>query len=110
MSDKIEKFSQAIRLGATFRPQCFEMLFLRDQNNRATKTCALGAALEALGHDFIDSVNTHEMIKRFDLGSSCVCPVCGTTKVAVWDAIAHLNDTHRWSRENIADFLETKGL
>lgn len=42
MADKIKTLSQAIRLGATFRPQCRFSLFLDG------KSCALGAAFEAL--------------------------------------------------------------
>lgn len=37
------------------------------------------------------------------------CPVCGSTNVGskVKNRIVHLNDVHKWSFEQIADYLET---
>lgn len=52
MSDKIKTLSQAIRVGATFRPQCFHSFFDKGA------TCALGAAMEAVG---LVAVNNHEV-------------------------------------------------
>lgn len=37
------------------------------------------------------------------------CPLsedCEWTDQSVWDTIMHLNDTHKWSRERVADWLE----
>lgn len=48
--DKITKLSQAIRLGATFRPQCHGGLFRPKETQHGTvlASCAVGAAIEAL--------------------------------------------------------------
>ena len=34
------------------------------------------------------------------------CPQCGTERY-LWSLIQHINDTHQWKREDIADWLET---
>lgn len=39
------------------------------------------------------------------------CPICNIDEHLMWNrAIAHLNDHHSWSREQIADWLETLDL
>ena len=37
------------------------------------------------------------------------CPGCkgNPTEVDIWSLVQHLNDTHRWTRNEIADWLET---
>lgn len=93
--DKILKLSQAIRLGATFHPQCFRQMFLRNGQMEIIGTCALGAALEALGLERSGSLASD--LKRFDLPA-------GTTA-----KIIELNDYSNWTREMIAGWLEGQG-
>ena len=94
------RLSEAISLGAMLHPQAFEMLRSPDG-----QTCALGAALDAVGGpqssyldlychwpDMLHLVVTH--------------PVLGV-RTFLEDAIAGLNDRHRWTREAIADWVET---
>ena len=94
MADKIKTLSQAIRLGATFRPQCTGGFF------EDGKSCALGAAIEAL-----TGVNTEPdisvqgfLLDRFPAVQE------------VLFEIPIMNDRHGWSRESIADWLEAQGL
>ena len=92
------RLSEAIRLGSMIRPQAFGILF----DN--TGSCAWGAAQEAIGMQgenwadlpsewrdlWIESHSWLQCNKMFDIRM-----------------IAHLNDDHRWNREQIADFVET---
>jgi hypothetical protein len=99
MADKIKKLSQAIRLGATFKPQYFGSL-CNDRHN-PQYTCALGAALDAIckldafvnqREDYIKILKDRFNIPFFEL------PV-----------IIRQNDKCKISREMIADTLEHKG-
>lgn len=94
------RLSESIRLGATMRPQIFNDL------SSDKGTCALGAAREALGLtepcDFLSN--------RFPLLENvmALCPECSWDlhERTLYAAIIHLNDTHKWTREQIADFVE----
>ena len=89
------KLSEAISLGAMLSPQAFG--FLEDaQGGR----CALGAARAATG----DSTNYAEW--KWAFRASVNCPECGQIQLAV-SAIAHLNDSHEWARQRIADWVST---
>ena len=114
------KLSEAIRKGCKVRPrQCFGRFLDGDDG-----ACAGGAALIAAGISpdaieceaeyapwpieagpaFPDGVNL--------LTESCPAPRCNIARsggVTVRGIAAHLNDTHRWSREQIADWLEAQG-
>jgi hypothetical protein len=101
--DKITKLSQAIRLGATFHPQCQQSFFRyashrsRDLGN-IESSCARGAAWLALGYDPIKATDIFiELNRRFGLNMSL------TGQIAEW------ND-HGMSREEIADRLEKQNL
>lgn len=100
------RLSEAIRLGAMDHPQAFGVLVTADGAR-----CALGSALLAVGIPVIDSVFVHA--KAFAqwpiLGKhGQQCPVCEWFYLCnVAGAIAHLNDCHRWTREQIADWVET---
>ena len=99
------RFSEAIRLGAMLKPQAFGETFT------GTRTCAIGAAKDAVGAlmSLFSSVAreygwpTEKELKEL------VCPTCRLA----WPnrktpgVIAHLNDDHRWTREQIADWVES---
>jgi hypothetical protein len=93
------KLSEAIRLGSLLRPQGFRYLF--DNHGR---TCALGAALDAIRKlpDFLsDRYIPEEWINFINYHSQCpACPFVG-------NVITHLNDFHKWTRESIADWIES---
>lgn len=98
------KLSEAIRLGSMLRPQAVRALIA------PWGSCAWGAAFEAIG-----AKNGHEAVrmaieKRFpweNLASRLVtCPVLGTPR-KLCDVIVELNNRHGWTREQIADWVET---
>ena len=110
MSDKIKTLSQAIRLGATFRPQCRFTLFKNNDQGQLA-SCAFGAAYEALtgytseNHETWLYPHRHptEVVReRFNLAPS-----------TVYEVIERNNGTNGHapqSREEIADWLESQGL
>ncbi len=92
------KLSEAIRLGAMLGPQAFAESFSVDGGS-----CARGAAMLAIGGTcwysgpwFIEfqSINT-------------TCPECHRIGTAGGIIAFCLNDHHRWTRERIADWVET---
>lgn len=117
------KLSEAIRLGATIRPQthgCFH-------TPGGRRSCALGAAKEAMGlvpHPLKTAKQCRQRdgsLVIYPIGSMvfdwpvewratfvtvAYCPVPGCTCLGtVKSIIAHLNDDHRWTRERIADVV-----
>lgn len=99
------RLSEAIRLGAMLKPQAF--------NSRARDaSCTLRAATEALGipdHVFSDStvLNYAALEDRYPfLVTATTHPVDGSLARAT-AVIWNLNDTHQWTREQIADWVES---
>ena len=92
------RLSEAIRLGATIRPQAFRTLVTDDG------ACALGAALLAVGARPEEAVRS--ALNRWPWAStvSADCPGCGRSRT-VFRVITHLNDRHRWTREQIATWV-----
>lgn len=92
------KLSQAMRIGAKLRPQCF------DTSVSGGKSCALFAAAEALGWEYHEPAHTYEAIRIIkektgvNYGDSRVPDIVG------------MNDKNRMTREQIADALEAQGL
>lgn len=87
---KVLKLSEAIRIGAKKRPQCFGILY------QAGATCALGAAAEALGWDLDMHINVRDTFLR-DVPDD------------IWNEVGSRNDSGQ-RREIIAHWLESKGL
>ncbi len=105
MSDKFTKLSQAIRLGATFHPQCFKAFVERNGLREAEATCALGAAYLATGGE----------VGQYGLNSTIVgdhlkARFPGQLNDHTLQHIINLNDVMHYSREEIADKLEAQGL
>lgn len=101
------KLSEAIRLGAMLKPQAFN-------SSGREGSCALRAAADASGlQDDLHSLLAYEGLKRrypVLLRPVPACPVCwcwGTEDAHVLDIVWHLNDSHRWTRERIADWVAT---
>jgi len=91
---RLWEFADAIRRGCKLFPkQCRGALY-----RGIDAACALGAA-RAVGFD----ENRHEHATAI-LG--CPIETCGTDWF-VHDMVTHLNDSHHWTRERIADWLET---
>ncbi len=98
------RLSEAIRLGAMLRPQAFHGLF------KDGGSCALGAALDAMG--ITDEEAFQRRLSLFEGASQIrvMVPPCCRCLVDLHEVdavIVHLNDTHQWTREQIADWVET---
>ena len=99
------KLSEAMRLGATMKPQAFGLL--RDKRNGGT--CALGAVMDALG--VLGEYNAHVKVQdtwpglKFESVGEVENPVTGD-RYSRWQTIIDLNNRHRWTRERIADWIE----
>lgn len=95
--------SEAIRLGALLKPQG-HMGFL---DQRSGGTCALGAATDAIGrlNDLLDG-RFYEFREWPVLGATVESPETGW-RTTVWQSVVTLNDLHGWTRERIADWVET---
>ncbi len=120
--------AEAMRLGAMQTPQAFE-----DYANHNGGTCALGAAMIGSGactmHQLLNLTGDEEdgLIAVYPIltGQRVVCPHpdCKSFHYSsiekrmvdcvmaghLSQIIAHLNDAHRWTRPQIADWLEAQG-
>jgi hypothetical protein len=116
------ELSEAIKAGAKLRPQNYGSLAGWTAYRGEIGSCALGAACEVVGALHIEhrsgslTIHTEPGLARSVfplLGESltnedapCACEAGEGLTVSA--AIAHLNDTHRWTREQIAAWV--KGL
>jgi hypothetical protein len=103
------KLSEAILLGSTMSGQCWSVLSLNYPDGRID-TCALGSAALAIGKlNYVALERAFPWIDNVFAG----CPECdplygaGSTILAVYGMIPHLNDNHRWTRERIAEWVST---
>ena len=112
--DKIIKLSEAMRLGATYGPQCFGYYFY------GKKSCALGSVLQAINRRDMKLGRYQFLRKRFpelrkyidlnQLPSNIALKSPDTGNIMVLSSlIVHLNDIEGWTREQIADLLEDMG-
>jgi hypothetical protein len=100
--------SEAIRLGAMQRPQFFGGALSGTLPDGRVGTCAIGAALEAIGVQLIefDAINAPAPWSDFvEQVERCPAVECAKRNTIAGVA-AHLNDFHRWTREAIADWVE----
>jgi hypothetical protein len=98
-----------IRAGASRRPE----QAYGDYFKGKYASCALGAAYEGM-YRLPDEAGGTRPTKDLDWFFDCLegtvrrCPVEGCKKRLVLSAlIVHINDEHRWSREQIATWLES---
>lgn len=103
--------SKAIRIGAKKRPQCFKSVF-KDVRGLGIHSCVVGAAYEALWDStFPDSY--HAGMNRVSntniLKVKTLCPSfkCHYENDYIIFMLEHLNDVHYWTREQIADWVES---
>lgn len=100
---KILKLSEAMRIGARLRPQGFVEYFT------GGGSCAIGAAYEAVtGRTDYNSDDAPEVSEVFP---QLAQPFPGSDYKddTLEDAIWEKNDIDYWSREKIADWLESHG-
>lgn len=99
------KFSEAMRIGASKRPQCRHTFFA------SGGSCAVGAIAEGLGFREGAVIDRFSVIDFFaEVGRELELR---TANDAIVDktgcGIPHLNDLEGWTREEIADLLEELG-
>jgi hypothetical protein len=102
--------AEAMRKGAALRPQCFGSYFMfedRDGKMTPIESCALGAAYEGETGEVNGNLTLEEMLRVFPdiAGKGCMCSSCGESHT-VCTMVVHLNDTHKWTREQIASWLD----
>src|SRR5258706_10396401 len=98
--------SEAIRLGSLLRPQAFGKI-LTDGDS-----CALGAALEAVGLPVTEETPTSAAFEFWPWLDAeftwCPCGSDGCEKHdTAGEIIVFLNDSHEWSREQIANWVHS---
>lgn len=101
------KLSEAIRLGAMLKPQ--GVLFAL----RNGKTCALGAAMDAIGalpqrrwFKWLPVADLEPAKARWPELNRIIRHPCSGRKWRLRRVIWDLNDIRGWSREQIADWVE----
>lgn len=107
---KTLKLSEAIRIGASLRGQCFQQWYEQG------RSCALGAAAEAIfGECKLDGDG---LVRYFPELETVFLPspvginrslADGEESDKLIDHIVLLNDEMEWKREAIADWLEAVG-
>lgn len=97
------KLSEAIRLGAMDRPQCVRVM------TDGHAVCAMGSALVALGRlDLGNQEPAYDFLKaRFPVLTRVVASPLGGDVRNVISQIIVLNDDAGWTREAIANWVET---
>jgi hypothetical protein len=101
--------STAMREGAKLRPQAFGGYF---QQGTPVKSCAMGAVYEALTGETVLPVWGRLPKKlRSTLSREKECPMgCEMQRGrSLLGLVTHLNDDHKWKREQIADWLASQG-
>jgi len=104
------KLSQAMREGAKVHEQHFNSMF-QHRNRQIVRSCALGAALVGLFGTHTPEDKMLSDIERetgAPLHGAATNPVTGAED-ELSEVILFLNDAQRWTREQIADWLESIG-
>ena len=112
MQTKQIKLSEAIRIGAAKRPQGKGNYFPLSKEH-VVCSCVLGAALEgAMGRLRVQSLIAKELYEIFPILSETTSLQTQTIDVSgtLFEVCATLNDTFNWTREQIADWLESEGF
>jgi len=92
------RLSDAIQLGAMITSQAFRALF------KGEGACALGAALLAVGVSPEEARCAVRKRWPWAFAVSVDCPSCGRSRL-VCQVIVHLNDDHRWDRQEIGAWV-----
>jgi hypothetical protein len=112
------RLSEALRLGSLDNPQCKRHLY----DFGTGGYCALGAIYKAVGWEPTVDESRAPQAQRAEM--TRVSHTCWTTTrdapcehatyfrhgASIHVLLIHLNDDHEWTREKIADWLESEGL
>lgn len=106
------KLSEAIRAGASKRPQAFGQYFIISDFDDPITSCAIGAAYEGNGGSPTDNLWCRRLMDETfpELLQRVTLPTPYHDSTDLHSGIARLNDKYRWSREAIADWLESINL
>lgn len=103
---------QAIRLGATMKPQHHDEDYFFKKTGLLgwfgpTCSCAMGAAIDACGLDAHRISGERGWPTSWEpfLLTAAECPACWIVEDG-YGIATHLNDHHRWTREAIANWIE----
>lgn len=104
------KLSEAMRLGSMLVPQGFgDLLDYKTDTREIIAACAAGAAHLAVGGLVDQDVCWEEPWPWVGVTRQpCPVPLCiSCSEAVVGTLIPHLNDHHLWTRERVADWVET---
>jgi len=97
---------EAIREGSKLRPQCYWRFYSNGGS------CVLGAAAEHMGKQ--EEIESKDIsicnlwpVMNISHFHHQPCPCCFHAHGSLSITVVELNDNHRWTREQIADWLET---
>lgn len=107
------KLSTAIREGAKLRPQYFEgyfgHIYPTEDSEGILCSCALGAAWEYARNQTFCHQEAEQVLEYFGIIDYIyICPASNKSKPLSL-IITELNDDHLWTREQIADYVESLG-
>jgi hypothetical protein len=101
------KLSEAILMNGMTKPQGFggESLSSLDA------PCALGGALQSVGYQLVGRLSVDANYSAVGelwpwTRKEALCPVCDEARMNI-SIIWHLNDHHRWTRAQIAEWVAT---
>jgi hypothetical protein len=98
--------AEAIRAGSSRTYQTFGNYMTHDRGE-ITGACAFGAALVGYHKTSrLMAIPNDSPVWRIAIGADC--PACGVGFHCA--VLEHLNDIHRWTREDIAEWLVRSGL
>lgn len=96
------RLSEAIRKGSVGKAQTRNWL-----GDGVTVACAMGAAL--IGAGLVpDSWEQYEPTFPLAVGLPGPCPVCERDESSFFYVVTHLNNVHRWTFEQIADWVQAQ--
>ena len=115
------KLSEAIREGSKLRPQTVGKGYFWKDSDGQVYSCAAAAAYEGIGATngddyFRGKSNIPNLSDHFEttIDPMVLCPEKEKCDYCEFEyagsLVIHLNDYHEWTREAIADFMETLGL
>jgi hypothetical protein len=115
--------AEAIRKGAAQHRQCAGSFFRRHPLDDIIATCVMGAAMVGVfgaQTSYDDLRHLFAAYPELNAERFAVCPIdpacprflsgpyLSEATAPLYSALAHMNDTHAWTREQCADWLEAR--